>query len=125
MYYALAHFPNMDTTHIDLIRKKYDSTAHLVASHITIMFPVPDEIGENAFIKHIESILKNWRPFPIRLNGLYKSWDNWLFLTLKDGNAEVIRLYTQIYTGISQPYLRKDLDFVPHLGLGLFVKERD
>jgi 2'-5' RNA ligase len=125
MYYALVHFPNTDTTHINFIRSKYDPTAHLIAPHITVLFPVPDEMGENALIKHIEGVLKPWKPFPIRINGFYKSWDNWLFLTLKDGNAEVIRLHTQIYTGILQPYLRNDIDFVPHISLGLFVKEGD
>jgi 2'-5' RNA ligase len=123
MYFALVHFPNIDTTQIELIRDKYDPSAHMVAAHITVLFPVPDEIGENALIKHIDSVLKQWEPFPICINGLYKSWDNWLFLILKDGNAEVIRLQTQIYTGILKPYYRKDLDYVPHIGLGLFVKE--
>ena len=84
---------------------------------------MPDEIGEYALINHIENVLKHWEPFPIRISGLYKSWDNWLFLTLKDGNAEVVRLHTHIYTGILQPYRRTDLDYVPHIGLGLFVKE--
>ena len=123
MYLALAHFPNIDTKPIEHIRNKYDPTAHLVPAHITIMFPVPDEIGENVLIKHIESVLKHWKPFPIRINGFYKSWDNWLFLTLKEGNAEVVRLHTQLYTGILQPYRRTDLDYVPHIGLGFFVKE--
>lgn len=123
MYYALVYFPNIDPTHINLIRSKYDPTAHLIAPHITVLFPVPDEVGKNALIKHIEGVLKPWKPFPIRINGLYKSWDNWLFLTLKDGNAEVVRLHTQTYTGILQPYRRKDMDFVPHISLGLFVKE--
>lgn len=123
MYFALAHFPNIDTTHIELIRSKYDPTAHLVAAHITIVFPVPDEIGDHTLIEHIESVLKHWKPFSIRINGFNKSWDNWLFLTLKEGNGEVVRLHTQLYKGILQPYRRTDLDYVPHIGLGLFVKE--
>jgi 2'-5' RNA ligase len=123
MYNALVHFPNIDITHINLIRNKYDPTVQLIAPHITVLFPVPDEVGEKDLIKHIEGVLKPWKPFPIRINGLYKSWDNWLFLTLKDGNAEVIRLHTQTYTGILQPYRRKDMDFVPHISLGLFVKD--
>lgn len=123
MYFALVHLPDIDTTRIELLRNKYDPTAHLIQAHISILFPVPDEIGVNVLINHIESVLKHWKPFSIRINGLHKSWDNWLFLTLKDGNAEVIRLHNQIYTGMLQPYQRKDIDFVPHIGLGLFVKE--
>lgn len=123
LYYALVHFPNIDTSDVQLLRIKYDPTADLIPAHITILFPVSDEIGEDAFINHIESVLKHWEPFPIRINGLLKSWDHWLFLTLRDGNAEVIRLHNEIYTGILQPYLRTDIEFVPHIGLGLFIRE--
>lgn len=96
---------------------------HLIAPHITILFPVPDEIGEDTLVDHIEAVLKPWEPFPIRLKGFDKSWDNWLFLTLEDGNTEVIRLHTEVYSGILRPYHRKDIEFVPHISLGLFVKE--
>jgi 2'-5' RNA ligase len=123
LYYALVHFPDIDTTHIQLIRKKYDPTADLIPAHITILFPVPDEIGEDALVHHINSVIEHWEQFPIRINGLFKSWDHWLFLTLKDGNAEVIRLHREIYTGILQPYHRTDIKFVPHIGLGLFIRE--
>jgi 2'-5' RNA ligase len=123
MYFALVHFPDIDTTCIEILRNKNDPTAHLIQAHISILFPVPDEIDVDALIYHIESVLKHWKPFPIRINGLHKSWDNWLFLTLKDGNAEVIRLHNQIYTGMLRLYQREDIDFVPHIGLGLFVKE--
>jgi hypothetical protein len=83
---------------------------------------VPGEIGENRLVEHIESMLVPWEPFAIRLKEFTKSWDNWLFLPLEDGNAEVIRLHSEIYTGILFPYLRQDIEFVPHISLGLFVK---
>jgi hypothetical protein len=125
MYYAIVHFPDIDTTHIQQIRNKYDPTADLVAAHIPILFPVLDEIGEDALVHHFTSVIEHWEQFPIRINGLFKSWDHWLFLTLKDGNAEVIRLHSEIYTGILQPYQRTDIEFVPHIGLGLFIREGD
>ncbi len=123
MYYALVHFPHIETTSIQIIRHKYDPTAHLVPAHITILFPVPDKISKKSLTNHIKSVLKHWKPFLIRINGLYKSWDNWLFLTIKDGNDEIFRLHKQIYTGILRPYQRADINFVPHISLGLFVKE--
>jgi 2'-5' RNA ligase len=57
------------------------------------------------------------------LGGFHKSHDHWLFLTLKKGEAQVKKLYQSLYTGILAEYRRKDdIEFVPHLGLGLFIK---
>jgi 2'-5' RNA ligase len=89
MYYGLVHFPKIDIKHIDLLRKKYDPTVDLIQPHITIMFPVPDEVGEAALVQHIERVLKPWKPIPIRTRGFHKSWDHWLFLTLEEGNPDV------------------------------------
>ena len=55
--------------------------------------------------------------------GFVKSWDHWLFLTLKEGNAEIIQLYDQIYSGILSSNKRSDVPFIPHIGLGLFTKQ--
>ncbi|NIV93162.1 hypothetical protein GWN42_10255 [candidate division KSB1 bacterium] len=123
MVYGLVYFPNIDFERINRIRKKYDPTVKLIDPHITIMFPVPDSVGEGKLEHHIESVLKRWRPFPIHICGFRKSWDHWLFLTLQEGNSDVIRLYSDIYTEMLSPYRREDIEFVPHIALGLFVKE--
>ncbi len=123
MYYGMGHFPDIDITRINAIRRKYDPTADIVDPHITVMFPVPDEISEEALAQHLTQVLKSWRPFPIRIGGFCKSWDHWLFLTLREGNDDVIRLNRAIYTGILKPYHREDIPFIPHIGLGLFVME--
>ena len=44
-------------------------------------------------------------------------------LTIKEGNKKVIQLHDALYTGILRPYLREDLPFIPHVGLGFFGKE--
>lgn len=124
MYYGLVYYPKVNNKLINQIRKKYDPTVDLIEPHIGIMFPVPESVGEGELVRHIENVLRHWKPFPIRIRGFQKSWDHWLFLTLEEGNSDVIRLYRQIYTGILAKYRRDDIDFVPHITLGLFVKER-
>ena len=126
MYYALVQYPNIDTERIDQIRRKYDPTVDLIGPHVTIMFPVPESVGEGALVRHIEKVLKHRQPFQVRIHGFKKSWDHWLFLTLEEGNTNVINviaLYEEIYTGILAQYRRDDIEFIPHIGLGLFVKE--
>jgi len=94
----------------------------MIAPHIPILFPLPDEIGESVLISHTENILKSWKPFPIHIHGLFKSWDHWLMLAVEEGNEAVRKLHREIYSGILSKYRRKDIEYIPHIALGLFVK---
>jgi 2'-5' RNA ligase len=123
MHYALVFYPQLETDRIDAIRRKYDPTVDVIKPHVTVVFPVPETVGEAALIGHIERVLSAWSPFEIRLGGFWKSPDHWLFLTLAEGEPAVKELYQAIYTGILAAYRRDDIEFVPHLGLGLFLKE--
>ncbi len=126
MYYALNFYPQLSaelSDSIDAIRREYDPTSDFTKPHITVLFPVPESVGEGRLISHIQNVLSDWSPFEIRLGGFHRSHDHWLSLTLKEGEAQVKKLYQSLYTGILAEYRRDDIEFVPHLGLGLFVKE--
>jgi hypothetical protein len=123
MYYGLVYYPKIDTNRINQIRRKYDPTFGLIAPHLAVLFPVPDDVSEEALVQHIESVLTSWKPFPIHIQGFCKSWDHWLFLTLQEGNDDVIKLNKAIYTRLLEPYRRNDIEFIPHISLGLFVME--
>jgi len=123
MFYALVHYPGIDTRRINDFRRKYDPPANLIEPHITFIFLVPESVGETNLVRHIESVLSDWRTFPIRLKGLQKAWDHWLFLILAEGNEDVIRLHREFYTGFLAAYHRPDIEFIPHLGLGLFARQ--
>jgi len=109
---------------IKAFRKKYDPFVDSWKPHIPFIFPVAcSEIEEAKLAEHIETVLKNWKPFPIHIEGFRKSWDHWLFLLLKKGNEEAIALHDELYTDILSPYLRRDIEYIPHIGIGLFVKK--
>ena len=122
MIYALIHYPAVDTEQIDQLRRKYDPQFDLIAPHITIVFPLPQSIGEQNLIPHIEAVLHDWKPFPIRLRGLEKSWDDYLFLMLEEGSREIVRLHEELYTGPLAD-CRIVNQFVPHLTLGVFTSD--
>jgi 2'-5' RNA ligase len=124
MYYGLAYFPKVEIEGINLIRKKYDPTYGIIDPHLTIMYPVPSSLSEKRIIKHIDTVLKKWRPFKIHFGGFKKSWDFWLFLTLNKGESEVKRLSMEIYSEFLSEYRREDIEFVPHIGMGLFIKNQ-
>ena len=123
MIYALVHYPNVDTQHINRLRMKYDPQVKLIEPHITLMFPVSESIGEDHLVHHLESVLHNWQSFPVHLQGCQISSDDYLFLLIQEGKTNVIRLHDEAYTGILKDYWRKDIPFVPHLTLGVLNKK--
>ncbi len=126
MYYALTIYPRLDhaaSDQIAAIRSEYDPTASFIEPHITVLFPTPGRVEERALIRHLEKVLSSFQPFEIQLSGFHKSRDHWLFLTLDKGRAEVRRMYQRLYTGILAEFCRDHTKFIPHLGLGLFLKK--
>ena len=110
---------------IGAFRRAYDPTAGLVGPHVTLVFPVPGSIGRDAFIEHVRGVVSQTPAFDIRLRGLEKSWDHWLSLRVVEGRDRVIALHDALYTGIIRPYLLTERPYLPHVGLGSFVAERD
>jgi 2'-5' RNA ligase len=125
MVYALVHYPNVDTQRINLLRKKYDPQFDLIEPHLTLMFPVPESIGENNLLHHLQCVLSSRQPFPIHLRGFQKSWDDYLFLMVQEGNVDIIGLHSEIYTGVLADYRKADIRFVPHLTLGVFANNEN
>jgi hypothetical protein len=127
MYYALVYYPKFDRKteeNLEAFRRKYDPFVDSWKPHIPFIFPVAcSELEEAKITEHVETVLKNWKPFPIHIGGFRKSWDHWLFLLLNKGNEEAIALHDELYTGILSPYLRRDIEYIPHIGIGLFVRK--
>jgi len=127
MYYVLLHYPRFDRKtgeNIETFRRKYDPFADSWKPHIPFIFPVPcTEVEEAKLTEHVETVLKSWKPFPIHIGGFVKSRDHWLLLLLKEGNREAVALHDELYTGILAPYLRRDIEYIPHVGIGLFVRK--
>ena len=127
MYCVLVYYPKFDRKaeeNIEAFRRKYDTFADSWKPHIPFIFPIPcSEVEEERLTEHVEAVLRDWKPFPIHIGGFTKSWDHWLFLLLKEGNEEAIALHDELYTGVLSPYLRRDIGYIPHIGIGLFVKK--
>jgi len=125
-YFAVGNsLPWLPEEPIASFRRAHDPTVDLVGPHLTLVFPVPASIGRDVFREHVRDVVARTRPFDIRLRGLEKSWDHWLFLLVAEGRDELIALHDALYTGILRPHLWTEQPYVPHVGLGLFVDERD
>jgi hypothetical protein len=122
MHYAVVYFPEVYPESVNRIRREYDPTEPIVRPHIGVVFPVPESVGEDKLAGHVERVLGAWGRFPVGIGGLKKSFDHWLLLTLEEGYDDVVRLYREMNTGILATYRRDDIEFIPHISLGLFVK---
>lgn len=117
--FAVVFFPTIHIDTIDTFRAKYDAHWHIIPPHITIVSPISD-ISENQFIEHIEMITKDVKSFSIQLTGLSKSFDDYLFLQVKEGHEEIVNLHDKLYSEILAASIPTDFSFDPHITLGFF-----
>lgn len=123
MYLALVYYPRIENQGFQAFRDKYEPYSQLLPEHVPLVHPVPEDIGRDNVERHIKQVLSRWKPFRIHFCKLDKTWDHWLYLGAEEGHGEVMELHDHLYTGILSPYLREDLPFYPHIGVGLFSKE--
>ena len=63
MYHALAYYTRLDNHQLLDFRKKFDPTADLMDDHISIVFPIPDEISKEQITDHVFTVLSQWELF--------------------------------------------------------------
>ncbi len=120
-YYAVIHRPEVDVSKVDEIDAKYDPLHGLVGPHVTLMFPMPAaNVNEAELLLHITEVAKTLLPFDTRINDNELSWDQWLFLTPTVGREHFEKIHNDLYSGEFERFLRKDLPFSPHVGVGHF-----
>lgn len=124
--FAVANIlPWLPAEPIGSFRRAHYPTAHLIEPHLTVVFPVPEVVGRDAFLEHVRGVVSRTPAFDIRLSGLDTSWDHWLFLAVAEGSDEVVALHDALYAEVLGPYLWTEHPYVPHVGLGHFAVERD
>jgi 2'-5' RNA ligase len=123
MYYVLLIYPDsVDQALAGRIRRQYDPTVDVIAPHVPVVYPLPGGVGRDLLISHVRNVALGCTPFEIRLGALHRSADHWLFLTPVDGNEDLRRLHLRLHTGLLAEFRATDRDYVPHVGLGLFLR---
>jgi len=120
MYYSIVYYPEFDDERIIQFRKDYDPYTPLIREHVTVVFPIPTEVGLDDLIRHTSDKLRRLKPFEVCFKGFVKSWDHWLLLSLSYGRDEFVQIHNELYRDMLEQYLRKDLEYIPHVGLGFF-----
>jgi 2'-5' RNA ligase len=116
---VLVIFPELeDRSAIDDFRARFDPLAQLIPPHLTLVFPFEADLTTLAIRNHLRQSTMGMGPFPVRLQGVTGSGNEYLFLNVKRGNDQIVELHDRLYTGPLQRYLRRDLTFTPHLTIG-------
>jgi hypothetical protein len=123
MLYSVVFYTKVDHRGFQNLRRKHDPYAGLIEDHISLVFPIPEEVGIDTFLDHVRNVAAPLAAFDIHICGIEKSWDHWLLLGITEGYSKIIQLHDDLYTGPLEPYLREDLPYKPHIGIGLFVSD--
>jgi 2'-5' RNA ligase len=109
-------FQQMDV--INLLRRQFDPLADFIEPHITLVFPFDSEIPTLELRTHIRQAAKGLTSFPIQLQGITGSEDEYLFLNVQQGKDQLTTLHDRLYTGILAQYLLPTQPYIPHLTVG-------
>lgn len=120
--FALVFFPENHTEAIQAFRESFDPKAELIAPHVTLVFPFPaDGIDTDELILEIETKLVHHRAFQTHLHDTHLDpEDGLLHLLVQDGRQRIISLHNDLYSGMLDPYRRKDVEYIPHMTIGAF-----
>ena len=115
--YLTVDLPQEDD--IDSIRQRFDPLAHLVPSHITLVFPFDSEIDTANLVELIDYSVEE-----LEFEYVEISLDRailvgpFCFLPIDEGRDQITDLHDLLYSSILEPYLAEEEDYLPHITVG-------
>jgi 2'-5' RNA ligase len=100
------------------LRDQFDPLAGKIAPHLTLMFPFRDPMSDRALEQHLRSVVDAFPAFAVTLREISVHENEYLFLNVKRGNDEIIRLHDLLYTGALAAHRVRMHTFVPHMTVG-------
>ena len=115
--YLTVDIPQADV--IQAIRERFDPLAGSVPPHITLVFPFDSEISSEALIALIDQAVAEFEFEYVEISFaraiIVKQF---CFLPIDAGRDQLTELHDFLYSGILEPYLAEEEDYVPHLTIG-------
>ena len=99
-------------------RDRLDPLARNIPAHITLVFPFESAISNSALETHLRELVAPSRRFSVVLQGITAYANEYLFLNIKRGNDEVIRLHDVLYSGTLAMHTDRRHTYVPHVTVG-------
>jgi 2'-5' RNA ligase len=101
---------------LQALRAAHDPLAAL-PPHLWLVFPFAAHHTETQLVAHLKRRAAHWPAVPVVFAGLRNLKDEFVLLQARTGAASVTALHDRLYSGILAPYLRDDLDYLPHITL--------
>jgi hypothetical protein len=94
----------------------------VIDPHFTLVFPVSD-FSKDRFIAEVKKEAVGVKKFDFELKVATINQDishdyYHEFLVPDKGYSDVVKLHDKLYSGLLDKYLRLDIDFIPHSGIG-------
>ena len=133
MSYLIIAYPQIsekDFSWIQDYRKKNDKRYFsVVKPHFTVVFPISDILQED-FLTEAEKQISNVEKFEFELKvGTINLDDSGKyyheFFVPEKGYSNIVKLHDRLYSGRFSGYLRHDIDFIPHIGIGNSLNVRE
>ena len=100
---------------IQNIRQQYDPLVDKIAPHITLVFPFKSKISSDLLHRHIKSCLSAFEPFDLCLKGISQGEGNYIFLNIVEGQEQIKRIHSLLYSGILRQFLSTQYYYQPHV----------
>lgn len=125
MPYLVIARPEPQQANIDWIqnyRSQHDRQFSLVEPHFTIVFAIQN-LDRDGFLAEVKKEAADIKSFDFELKVATINQDdsgNYYheFLVPDTGYSNIVKLHDKMYSGTFAPYLRFDVDFIPHISIG-------
>ena len=126
MSYLVVAYPKIskvDSNWIQEYRRKNDPMYFsVIEPHFTIVFSIQD-VDEKAFVKEVKRQVKGIKKIDFEIKVATINQDDsgdyyHEFLVPDKGYSNIVKLHDKLYSGEFRKYLRLDIDFIPHIGIG-------
>lgn len=126
MTLAVVGYPRLsrkDYDWIQSLRTQHDELYYpWVEPHFTFVFPTTT-VGKETLVDHVTAIVKWQSSIPITIRTARLGDDafsdyNHVFFIPDEGHSRIVELHDRLYSGVLGSALRKDIPYMPHLGVG-------
>lgn len=126
MAYLVVAYPTLaedDRRWIDEYRRSNNQRYHpLIDAHFTLVFAISD-ITPDEFVGEIRTQVAGLERFDFLIKVATINRDDsgdffHEFLVPDVGYSDIVKMHDRLYSRLFSPYLRFDIDFIPHIGIG-------
>lgn len=127
---SMAHlaiaYPKLQQSDLDFIQnyRQHNDPRYfsVVEPHFTLVFAIGD-IGKDNFVNEVKSKVADVQSFDFEIKVATINQNDsgeyfHEFLVPDAGYSNIVKLHDKLYSGLFAPYLRFDIDFIPHISIG-------